>query len=98
MVKTGAIEELVSLLEPKVRSRPSPSEFEMAYQIRVAIDRIRFPIKATERSAKERSELQHANLELLEALDRLQSAEQCFQARSGSTQRDRGLTYEWSHR
>jgi hypothetical protein len=77
----------------------STSEFEKAYQIRVAIDRIRFAIKATERSAKERSELQQASLvELLEALDRLQSAERSFQARSGSTQRDRDLTYEWPHR
>jgi hypothetical protein len=77
----------------------SPSEFEMVYQIRVAIDRIRFAIKETERSAIERSGLQQASLvELLEALDRLQSAERSFRARSGSTQRDRGLTYEWSHR
>jgi hypothetical protein len=75
----------------------SPSEFEMAYPIRVAIDRIRFAIKATERSAKVRTELQQANLELLEGLDR-QSAKRSFQARSGSTQRDRGLTYEWSYR
>jgi hypothetical protein len=28
--------------------RPSPAEFEMAYQARVAMDRIRFAIKATE--------------------------------------------------
>ena len=69
----------------------SPSEFETAYPIRVAIDRIRFAIKATERSAKERSEVQQASLELLEALDRLQSADRSFQARFSSTQRDRGL-------
>jgi hypothetical protein len=91
MVKTDAIEEVVSLLEAEIRSRPSPGELEMAYQIRVAIDRIRFAIKATERSAKERSEVQQASLELLEALDRLQSADRSFQARFSSTQRDRGL-------
>ena len=90
-MKTDAIEDVVSLLEAEIRSRPSPGEFEMAYQIRVAIDRIRFAIKATERSAKERSEVQQASLELLEALDRLQSADRSFQARFSSTQRDRGL-------
>src|SRR5712692_7519002 len=38
-----------SVMQPDahVKSPPSPIEFEMAYQVRVAIDRIRFAIKAT---------------------------------------------------
>jgi hypothetical protein len=50
-------------------------EFELAYQVRVAIDCIRFAIKATEQS----SERPEASLQLLDALDRLQSAEISFQ-------------------
>lgn len=75
----------------ELKSRPSTIEFEMAYQVRVAIDRIRFAIKSTDRSAKDLNELQQANLEFLEALDRLQSAHRSLQARFSSTHRDRGL-------
>ena len=64
-----------------------PGEFELAYQVRVAIDCIRFAIKATEQSVDEPNEIrqaslrQEANLQLLDALDRLQSAERRFQGR-----------------
>jgi len=64
-----------------------PGEFELAYQVRVAIDCIRFAIKATEQSVEEPNEVrqaslrQEANLQLLDALDRLQSAERRFQRR-----------------
>ena len=64
-----------------------PGEFELAYQVRVAIDCIRFAIKATEQSVDEPNEIrqaslrQEANLQLVDALDRLQSAERRFQVR-----------------
>jgi hypothetical protein len=64
-----------------------PGEFEFAYQVRVAIDCIRFAVKATEQSVEEPNEVrqaslqQEANLQLLDALDRLQSAERSFQVR-----------------
>jgi hypothetical protein len=50
-MKAEFVNEMVSLIEAHVKSRPSPIEFEMAYQVRVAIDRIRFAIKTTEQSA-----------------------------------------------
>ncbi len=62
-------------------SRPSPMEFELAYQVRIAIDCIRFSIKATEQSAGQPEQLLQGNLQLLDALDRLQSAERSFQRR-----------------
>jgi len=52
----------------------TPGEFELAYQVRVAIDCIRFAIKATEQSIEEPNEgceaslRQEANLQLLDAL------------------------------
>jgi len=62
-------------------------EFELAYQVRVTIDCIRFAVKATEQSVKEPNGVrqanlrQEANLQPLDALDRLQSAERRFQIR-----------------
>lgn len=62
-----------------------PDGFELAYQVLVAIDCIRFSIKLTEQSVAEPNELRQANLRqeanfhLLDALDRLQSAETNFQ-------------------
>ena len=64
-----------------------PGEFELAYQVRVAIDCIRFAIKATGQSVEEPNEIrqsslrQEANFQLIDALDRLQSAERRFQVR-----------------
>ena len=72
------------------RDRPSPIEFEMAYQARVAIDRIRFAIKHTEQFARQSDQSREVGLQLLDALDRLESLDRHFQARSriGSLQRN----------
>ena len=67
--------------DPQVRTQPSPIEFEMAYQVRVAIDRIRFAIKATDQFAHHPLQLQEAGLQLLDALDRLEWADCGFQRR-----------------
>ena len=69
------------MMERQVRSKPSPSEFEMAYQARVAIDRIRFAIKHAEQFGKHSQQMREASLQLLDALDRLESAERNFQNR-----------------
>jgi hypothetical protein len=91
-MKTGPAREEPSQIE--VVSRPSPMEFELAYQVRVAIDCIRFSIKATEQSAEQPGQLLQANLQLLDALDRLQSAERSFQRRFHS----RRLHNTWGKR
>jgi hypothetical protein len=78
-------EKLLQILAPfeaELRSRPSPIEFEMAYQARVAIDRIRFAIKHTEQFASLCPFQREANLQLLDALDRLESLDRRFQPRS----------------
>lgn len=56
-MKSEVINEIVSLIEAQVKSRPSPIEFQMAYQIRVAIDCIRFAIKATDNIAGSRTRI-----------------------------------------
>lgn len=79
-MNTELAREVFAIVEAKVRSRPSPMEFEMAYQIRVAIDCIRFAIRATEQSSRQPPpQLQEASLQLLDALDRLESADRTFQ-------------------
>lgn len=55
------------------------SSFELAYQARVAIDRIRFAIRQGEAIMPNRPVLIEARMQLLDALDRLESAERHFQ-------------------
>ena len=57
-------------------------EFEMAYQARVAIDRIRFAIKHAEQFARPCETTREIGLELLDALERLEALDRRFQARS----------------
>jgi hypothetical protein len=73
---------ICEMIEAEVRSRPSPIEFEMAYQARVAIDRIKFAIKHAELFANPCIHLREANMQLLDALDRLESLDRRFQNRS----------------
>ena len=77
-----AMHQILEQIEADVQSRPSPIEFEMAYQARVAIDRIKFAIKHTEQFAPRTETIREAGLQLLDALERLESVERRFQQRS----------------
>ncbi len=66
-------------------SRPSAIEFEMAYQARVAIDRIKFAIKHTEQFGERTDQTRDAGLQLLDALQRLETVDRRFQERSRRT-------------
>ena len=57
----------------------SAVKFELAYQARVAMDRIRFAIKVTEDPETRQEQLREAGLQLLDALNRLKTAEDNFQ-------------------
>jgi hypothetical protein len=69
-------------IEAEVQSKPSAIEFEMAYQARVAIDRIKFAIRHVEQFSKPWIHMREAGLQLLDALDRLESLDRRFQIRS----------------
>jgi hypothetical protein len=77
--------ELVSEIALQHNEATRPDGFELAYQVLVAIDCIRFSIKLTGQSGEEPNYLRQVNLReeasfhLLDALDRLQSAEANFQ-------------------
>jgi hypothetical protein len=55
-------------------------DYELAYQARVAIDQIRFAIRRTEEFAPRTDQLREDGLQLLDALDRLQSTEHGFRS------------------
>jgi hypothetical protein len=74
--------QIVATIEAEAKSRPSAIEFEMAYQIRIAVERIRFAIKHMEQFAKPRDQVRDADLQLLDALDRLEAVDRRFQVRS----------------
>jgi len=83
-MSSDAINESVQPIEESANSRPSAIEFEMAYQARVAIDRIRFAIKHTEQFGSRSDQMREAGLHMLDALQRLETVDRCFQARSRS--------------
>jgi hypothetical protein len=74
--------QILQTIEDGVNSRPSAIEFEMAYQARVAIDRIRFAIKHTEQFVPCTDQTRQAGLQLLDALERLETVDRRFQERS----------------
>jgi hypothetical protein len=90
-MRSEIMHQVLETIEAEVRSRPSPIEFEMAYQARIAIDRIRFAIKHTEQFGNPCIHLREANLQLLDALDRLEFLDRRFQTRSRIA-RDRSET------
>jgi len=81
-MSTEIMQQIVELIESQANSRPAPIEFEMAYQARVAMDRIKFAIKHAEQFSKPCAQMREASLQLLEALDRLECLDRRFQARS----------------
>jgi hypothetical protein len=89
-MSSEAMREVLQLIDAKTRSRPTPMEFELAYQARVAVDRIRFAIKHTEQFAPQTDPMQEVGLQLLDALQRLETADRRFQeqSRSGSEPRN----------
>jgi len=90
---SAIMREVLQLIEAEVQSRPTPFEFELAYQARVAIDRIRFAIQHIEKFVPHTDQMREASLQLLDALDRLDCAERRFQWRfrrvtaNGNTQK-----------
>ena len=81
-MKSELAEEIFQLIEARSQARPTPMEFEMAYQSRVAIDRIRFAIKHTEQFGPQTEPMREVRRQLLDALQRLETKDRQFQNRS----------------
>jgi hypothetical protein len=82
IVKSELVEEILGSMEARAHARPTPMEFEMAYQARVAMDRIRFAIKHVEQFGPQTEPMREAGWELLDALQRLEAVDRRFQKRS----------------
>ena len=82
------MQQILGDVEAHVRAVPCAIEFEMAYQIRVAIERIRFAIKHADEFGKPCDQMRDASLQLLDALGRLESVDRRFQSRSQTPNRN----------
>ena len=81
-MKSELVEEIFQPIEARSHGQPATMEFEMAYQARIAIDRIRFAIKHTEQFAPSTDQMRDVGLQLLDALQRLEAVDRRFQKRS----------------
>jgi hypothetical protein len=81
-MSSETIDQILLMIEHRANSRPSALEFEMAYQARIAIDRIRFAIKHTEQFGPQTDQSRDTSLQLLDALQRLEIVDRQFQERS----------------
>ena len=88
-MKSEFVNQILDTIETQVRSRPSGMEFEMAYQARIAVDRIKFAIKQIEQAGGRPDQIREAGMLLLDALDRLETVERRFQQRSRCRPPDR---------
>lgn len=68
--------KIAALLESKLDQNRG-GQFELAYQAKIAVERIRFAIRQIEGGSN--PELRDAAFQLTDALDRLQSADRHFQ-------------------
>ena len=75
------MQEVLQMIEAEVQSRSTAVDYELAYQVRVAIERIRFAIRHTEKFAPHTDQITQVGLQLLDALDRLETADRRFQQR-----------------
>ena len=74
-------QQILELLQSHRDAGSSPTEFAMAYQILVAAQEIRFAITCIEACGVDPKLTRDANLQLLDALDRLEAAERQFRSR-----------------
>jgi hypothetical protein len=71
-----------SMVRASVRTESPAIDFEMAYQARVASDRIRFAIRQIDCTQDNSEQLREVSLQLLDALERLECAERHLQGAS----------------
>jgi hypothetical protein len=81
LTSTELAKEVCSIIEAKILGGPSPVEFEMAYQMRIGIEKLRFAIRAMDTIGTNPMSVQEISFQLLDALNRLEKTERHFQSR-----------------
>src|SRR5690349_5256730 len=66
------MKNVVAIIEANAQGRPSAAEFEIAYQVRVAMGRMKFAMTHTEQFAP-RTDAKEVGLQLFDSLERLES-------------------------
>ena len=79
---------LLSIINGQNTAHLAPVHFELAYQARLSVEKIKFVIKQLD-SSNQDARTQESILQLLDVLDRLQSADQHFQDQFRSRRADR---------
>lgn len=80
MTSAELARQVFSIVERKIASERSSLEFEMAYQMRVASEKIRFAIRAIDAACP--NQTNEVSLQLLDALTRLEQLDRRFQNRA----------------
>src|SRR4051812_39169636 len=78
-MNSDILSEVVPMIDGEVPSWPTAMGFELAYQARGAMDRIRFGIKHADQFGKGTEQMQEAGFQLLDVLQRLETADRRFQ-------------------
>jgi hypothetical protein len=86
----SAAHETLSLIRNEIKPR-SADESELAFELRVTIECIRFGINAIEQSAIPLDQLRRANLSIQETLDSIEAASRNLQRSSPFGSRERQL-------
>jgi hypothetical protein len=81
-IEFAAAREALWFIRNGVVARPSADESELAYELRVAVEFVRFGMKAMEQPAVPRDQVQRAKVSLQETLDSLETARQNLQRSS----------------
>ena len=82
LMSSEIMRQIIETIEAGASARPSAVEFEMAYQVRIAIDRIKFAIRHADQFGKPCDAMREAGMQLLDGLQRLESLDRRFQTRS----------------
>jgi hypothetical protein len=77
---SAMVQKVLAMIETEAATRPSAIAYELGYQARVAMDRIRFAIKHLEQFCPQTEAAHEIGLQLLDALQRLDSADRRFQS------------------
>ena len=79
MSTTEFARKVVSMVRQSQPSTTGSPDFEMAYQAKVAAERIRFAIRQIDEESRRVAQIRDAATQLLDALDRLESVDRRFQ-------------------
>ena len=71
--------KVIALLESAWSEQDRDCQFELAYQAKCAVERIRFAVRQIEDAGITNERLREAAFQLTDATDRLQSADRRFQ-------------------